>query len=229
MRYISHTPPVGLRFIDQEIPYGLRAGDVLEVFGGAGVGKSELLMGMLVFTILPLRFHDIDFGGNGLGVVYFDNDLKFNMGRLVHLLTLRWERAIAQAMLDSRFSAAARRLTEDPSAKDTFLVSTLDRLIIYRCTDSLQFAATLAGLEPLLRSRDTIRIVMIDTLSAFYWQDKHEDGNFQKSSTRAPTVLTRLLSQHNIVVVAAKGRLGAPRANGQEDDKDCPYRHSDAC
>lgn len=178
-------------------------------------------MGMLLFTILPQRYRELDFGGYELSVVYFDNDLKFNMQRLLHLLSLRWDKALAQALLDSRFSAAAARLRNDASAKEKFFSSTLERLIIYRCADSLQFAATLATLDPLLRARETIRMIMIDTISAFYWQDKHDDGNSQKVSARAPQLIARLLGQHNLVVVAAKGRLGAQNKGSHDDDKDC--------
>lgn len=167
--------------------------------------------------ILPQRYRDLDIGGSELGVVYFDNDLKFNMQRLVHLLTIRWERAISQALLDSRFTALAVHMKEDPTAKELFLRSTLERLIVYRCTDALQFAATLATLAPLLKSKDNIRLLMIDTISAFYYQTKLAD----KKQDREPLIISQLLSQHNLVVVVTKGRLGALKGNNQEEDKDC--------
>jgi energy-coupling factor transporter ATP-binding protein EcfA2 len=67
----------------------LRAGEVLEVCGESGSGKTEVVMMAAVVAVLPRQYDGVSYGGNEGGVVVMDLDGKFNMHRFMQLLHAR--------------------------------------------------------------------------------------------------------------------------------------------
>ena len=63
-------------------------GDILEIYGGEGVGKSELLLNLVTSVLLPgtRGQHQDDGQGNQTQVIWVDCDLKFSVLRLAVLL-----------------------------------------------------------------------------------------------------------------------------------------------
>ena len=76
---------------------GLAPGNVIEVYGESGSGKSELLLHVLVRTILPQAA-----GGQESGVVIFDNDMSLDILKLARRLG-----AALQAAATTAAAAAA--------------------------------------------------------------------------------------------------------------------------
>ena len=67
----------------------LRAGEVLEVCGESGSGKTEVVMLAAVVGVLPRLYNGVSYGGNEGGVVLMDLDGKFDMHRFMQLLEAR--------------------------------------------------------------------------------------------------------------------------------------------
>ena len=65
---------------------GMRPGDVVEIYGSSGTGKTEMLLSTLAQCILPPMWEGIEIGGNGVGVIFFDNDQKFSIFRLMQII-----------------------------------------------------------------------------------------------------------------------------------------------
>jgi len=79
--------PTGLRIFNDELPMGgMRPGDVVEIYGSSGTGKTEMLLSILAQCILPPMWEGIEIGGNGVGVIFFDNDQKFSIFRLMQII-----------------------------------------------------------------------------------------------------------------------------------------------
>lgn len=67
----------------------LRAGEVLEVCGESGSGKTEVVMQAAVVSVLPRLYNGVSYGGNEGGVILMDLDGKFDMHRFMQLLSAR--------------------------------------------------------------------------------------------------------------------------------------------
>ncbi|KAL6062728.1 DNA repair protein xrcc2 [Balamuthia mandrillaris] len=119
----------------------LRPGDVVEVYGGEGTCKSTFLLQMIVNAVLPKEWDGVLLAGEEAGVLMFDNRHKFNLLKLV-------------TMLESRLTIILQQqnrpdLLEQPNLQQ-IIGSSLQRLHIVRCFNTLHFFATLRNLEPLL-------------------------------------------------------------------------------
>ncbi|XP_041817503.1 DNA repair protein XRCC2 isoform X3 [Chelmon rostratus] len=133
-------------------------GEVVELYGAEGTGKTELLYHLLCRCVLPVAT-----GGLEVEVVFIDTDYSLDMLRLV-------------SILDSRLNAA--RSTGSPSAgsDEVVLRSCLSRLLVVHCPSSSQLLLTLHFLETSLSSRPGLALLLIDSISAFYWLDRCEGG-----------------------------------------------------
>lgn len=89
--------PTGIPIFNEELwsmGGGMRPGDVVEIFGASGTGKTEMLLSVLAQCILPPTWEGIDIGGNGVGVIFFDNDQKFSMFRLMQVIENKVRRVL---------------------------------------------------------------------------------------------------------------------------------------
>ncbi|XP_059182930.1 DNA repair protein XRCC2 [Centropristis striata] len=163
-------------------------GEVVELYGTEGTGKTELLYHLLCRCVLPAAS-----GGLEVDVVFVDTDYSLDMLRLV-------------SILDSRLNAA--RSTGSPSAgsDEAVLRSCLSRLLVVHCSSSSQLLLTLHFLETSLSSRPGLALLLIDSISAFYWQDRCEGGpsvaKQEEKLSKCAELLGRLLRDYRITVFA---------------------------
>lgn len=77
------------------------------------------------------------------------------------------------------------------------LRSCLSRLLVVHCSSSAQLLLTLHLLETSLSSRPSLALLLIDSISAFYWLDRSEGGaSFAKQEenlSKCSDLLARLL------------------------------------
>uniref|UniRef100_H2V6J4 RecA family profile 1 domain-containing protein n=1 Tax=Takifugu rubripes TaxID=31033 RepID=H2V6J4_TAKRU len=123
---------------------GPEHGDVVELHGPEGTGKTELLYHLLCRCVMPTAA-----GGLEVEVIFVDTDYSLDMLRLV-------------SILDRRLSEALR--------------SCLSRLLVVHCSSSSQLVLTLHLLETSFLSRPGLALLLIDSISAFYWLDRSEGG-----------------------------------------------------
>lgn len=72
---------------------------------------------------------------------------------------------------------SARGTSSPPAVSDEALLrSCLSRLLVVHCSSSSQLLLTLHFLETSLVSRPSLALLFIDSISAFYWQDRYEGG-----------------------------------------------------
>ncbi|XP_017158665.1 DNA repair protein XRCC2 isoform X1 [Poecilia reticulata] len=98
--------------------------------------------------------------------------------------------------------------TERDSAgsDDAVLRSCLSRLLVVRCSCSSQLLLTLHFLETTLSSRPRAALLLIDSISAFYWSDRSEGGasvaKQEEKLSRCSELLGRLLRDFRITIFA---------------------------
>ena len=174
---------------------------VFELRGEEGVGKTQLLLHLVANAILPKSSHGVDIAGLCVGVVYIDLDYHFSMIRLTSILETRIQTALS-----------ARDSSQDASQSvEDIVKQCLSRLYVVRCSSSSQFLITLHSLETLLGNNPDICLLMIDSISAFYWVDRSTGGSSTQGRTNSNKLmvdaLRKLLVTYNLVVFCAKAEL----------------------
>ncbi|KAI5630550.1 DNA repair protein XRCC2, partial [Silurus asotus] len=159
-------------------------GDVIEFHGVEGSGKTEMLYHLLIRCILPTRS-----GGLEVEVVFVDTDYHFDMLRLV-------------SILESRLTSSSPPQSE----MEEVVRSSLRRLSVLHCSSSVQLLLTLHYLEGVVCSRPALCLLVIDSISAFFWIDHANGGDSltrQEANLRKCTeILDRLRRDYGVVVFA---------------------------
>ncbi|KAF7649288.1 hypothetical protein LDENG_00143860 [Lucifuga dentata] len=154
-----------------------------------GTGKTELLYHLLCRCVLPAAV-----GGLEVDVVFMDTDYSLDMLRLVSILDSRLSAAVSTSSSSSGGSAEAE------------LRSCLSRLLVVHCSSSSQLLLTLHFLETSFSSRPSLSLLLIDSISAFYWLDRSEGGasiSQQEAKLRkCAELLGHLLRDYRITVFA---------------------------
>ncbi|KPP66492.1 DNA repair protein XRCC2-like [Scleropages formosus] len=116
--------------------------------------------------------------------MYVDTDYHFDMLRLVTILE--------------------RRL---PQGSEEEVRSCLRRLYVVHCASSLQLLFTLRYAEDTFCSRPSLGLLVVDSISAFYWPDKsgggHSVARQESNLRRCVELLEKLLKDYRIVVFAS--------------------------
>lgn len=153
-----------------------------------GAGKTETLYHLIIRCIMPVQN-----GGLEVGVVFIDTDYHFDMLRLVSAL----EGRLAEDLKESDGSE------NEPEER---VRSCLRRLSVVHCNSSVQLLLTLHYLENTFSSQPSVGLLVIDSISAFYWVDRFSGGEStvcQEANLRKCTeLLDRLRRNYGIVVFA---------------------------
>ena len=183
-RVLTDPMTTGIPFIDEH--GALRAGQMLEVCGVGGSGKTEILMQAAVKCVMPRCRGGVDFGGCESSVLLIDLDGKFDTLRLLKILTARVKDALARAR-------PPKTEAEFEALNDAVYVECMSRFQILRCHSSLDFLKALTVVERLFAVQEANgsascagtsgtkpnRLLLIDNIAAFYWLDRasrHDHG-----------------------------------------------------
>ncbi|KAJ6604761.1 hypothetical protein DFH09DRAFT_1019067 [Mycena vulgaris] len=176
----------------------LNWGDVLEIQGQSGSGKTQLLYSLLVTCIMPPAHLSTFLGGWGKAAVVFDTEGTFDTRQFHDLLLLRLARAFS-------------RSNASPDDAQLLASLSLHKLHVFRPASSAQLAASIRNL-PAYHAQHMpdadIAFVAVDSLSAFYWPDRFTAEQLRplalpNSSTPLGHVLTALHAfrlSHNPVI-----------------------------
>ncbi|XP_040922226.1 DNA repair protein XRCC2 [Toxotes jaculatrix] len=189
---------------------GPNYGEVVELYGTEGTGKTELLYHLLCRCVLPKAA-----GGLEVDVVFVDTDYSLDMLRLV-------------SIVDSRLNAALSTSSPSAGSDEAALRSCLSRLLVVHCSSSSQLLLTLHFLETSFSSRPGLALLLVDSISAFYWLDRSEGGaslaKQEEKLSKCSDLLGRLLRDYRITVFAtchAIRRSHSGSSSSSEPDR--PY------
>ncbi len=153
-------------------------------------------------------------------MLYFDNDMRFDAKRLKTLV----EQRIHKACADSRVDV--------PASADRAVRDCLARFEVIRPKDSFQMQASLVYMGRVLQQQPRVKVLMIDSGSAFYYLDRNEDDNNQfKSTNRVVHLITQMRMQLGLCCFVTKGQIREgqiresqnARMRGEAPEKDCMY------
>eukprot|EP00899_Mesostigma_viride_P025357 jgi/Mesvir1/6005/Mv00752-RA.1 len=214
----THVEPLrtGVFFIDK--CRVLRAGDVLEITGDSGSGKTEVLIQAAATCVLPNAINGVTYGGNNASLVVYDLELGFDLERLSNVLKARIRAARA---------AHTAGAPSGPADTESALVAEcLSRVHVYICNGSFSFLAALKSADYVLRgiARNAprgvhLRMLLINGMSSFYFMDKagafalarNTEGRSVSGVLGVMTVVARelrcLLQTHRLVVLVSTNSL----------------------
>ncbi|XP_055520159.1 DNA repair protein XRCC2 isoform X2 [Leucoraja erinacea] len=161
----------------------LNHGNTVEFHGPEGAGKTEMLYHLVASCILPESK-----GGLQVEVVFVDTECHFDMLRLVTVL----EHCLAQSTEES-------------------VKQCLGRLFIVHCSSSTQLLLLFQSLESMVCSHPALCLLIVDSMSAFYWIDRLSGGeSFSQQEAnlrRCVECLENLLSEYQLVLIATTQAL----------------------
>ena len=150
---------------------GLASGSLVCFEGGAGSGKSEVLLQAIANCALP-----VEFGGNGSSVQFFSIDSKFNINRLATLLRFR--------ILSSSSSSFTERFRNEPNLLRKFIGDSLSRVTVYYPENT---SALIMLLHRFLYEQENINIVSNNGDNSNYYDSSISVE--ERCKTKRPTSL----------------------------------------
>ncbi|XP_046403232.1 DNA repair protein XRCC2 [Ischnura elegans] len=139
-------------------------GDTLEVSGDGSVGKTLFVTQLMAQCILPRRIIvdgvDIHVGGLDAGAVFINTDHHFQIPKLVQIME--------QRLRNCKINKSDAELSQ---IMEKHMENGLTKLMILNCYDSAQLMATFFSLEKHLSDNRSVALVVLDSATAFYWQD----------------------------------------------------------
>ncbi|XP_008576031.1 PREDICTED: DNA repair protein XRCC2 [Galeopterus variegatus] len=181
-------------------------GDIIEFHGPEGTGKTEMLYHLTARCILPKSE-----GGLEVEVLFIDTDYHFDILRLV-------------TILEHRLSQSSEEIIK----------YCLGRFFLVYCSSSTQLLLTLYSLETMFCSHPCLCLLILDSLSAFYWIDRVNGGEsitLQESTLKkCSQFLEKLVNEYRLVLFAATQSIMQKASNSPEgpstfkSDTDIDYR-----
>ncbi|XP_037691691.1 DNA repair protein XRCC2 [Choloepus didactylus] len=167
-------------------------GDILEFHGPEGTGKTEMLYHLTARCILPKSE-----GGLEVEVLFIDTDYHFDMLRLV-------------TVLEHRLSQSSEEIIK----------YCLGRFFLVYCSSSTQLLLTLYSLETMFCSHPSLCLLILDSLSAFYWIDRVNGGesvNLQESILKKCSLfLEKLVNEFRLVLFVTTQTIMQKTSNPAE-------------
>jgi len=244
--------------LQPQLLQALQPGEVVEFSGDPGCGKSFLCLHLLTSALLPQTWHGINISGCEAQIVFIDTDMTFNILIIENMLTRKIKRTLkkSQEVLKKKRKSVVhnselsiftnineaetlfRTAKDDLKKKINELVKTcLSNLFYFRCKDSSQFAITLISIEQLLITKPNISMIVIDSISAFYWYDKtYRAENWYKIEQYYNKIFKVFLSyikQNKLILFATKQSLFKKKnekkkmqvGENEEIDDECSYEY----
>ncbi|KAJ3161908.1 DNA repair protein xrcc2 [Geranomyces variabilis] len=169
------TPVFDARASSRDVPLPrVRTGELLDLCGPLGGGKTELIMRIITLTLLPRIWTPpthpasappLYLGGSNSSVLLLDSDLRFSLIALhAHL------RAHVVRCLPTNHPPSE-------SAISVLITSALTRLHLARPTSAIALVATLARAPHtfLPNAASLTPLIVVDGLSPFYWINRLDD------------------------------------------------------
>ena len=167
-------------------------GDIIEVNERGSCGKTLLLTQWIVKCILPLKWKDLTIGGLDVGVVLISTDHHFMILHLVTLMERRLKR-----ILRSQPGTGTSIMQE-------IIQDSLKRLSVYKSFSKPQLLFNLCSVKTYILSHPQSSVVVIDSLTAFYWEDRLTTSSLQSLEKYCSALLKNLmekLKQTNITII----------------------------
>lgn len=175
---------------------GPQHGDVIEINERNACVKNTLLTQWILKCILPSKWKSTDIQGLNVGVVFLSTDHHFSSLNLVAMMERHLRRILRRnkAVEPGMASAAIKEIVKD----------SLKRLFIYESFNKTELLFNFCSVKTFILTHHQASVVVIDSLSAYYWEDRLASVNlqsFDKYCQGLLQCLTEKLLQTNICII----------------------------
>ncbi|XP_074115942.1 X-ray repair cross complementing 2 [Cotesia typhae] len=146
-------------------PDGVSNNDTIEIRGNSSNWNSLLLTQLIAKCILPTEHEGQKIDGINVRVLLLNTNHSFLVSRL--------EKTI-ESILSKNENLDSRKI-------DNITKRSLNNLIVINCYSSFQYLLTLKSLGIIISS-EKIDLVAIDSINAYYWEDRKNGGRWTMSS-----------------------------------------------
>lgn len=166
-RLLSKKRPSIVSLSPEIIPLsGPKPGNVVEINGESGTGKTIHLMELIAQTIIPT-----DFGGKGAAAIVIDTNSNFHVPYLM-------PRIIEKHIIHHRTSLCQSTDTEDLQAAvqnvEDIVLEAMKKIQLFKCYSSNEYGLTLVYITNYLTTNTSVSLLAVDSLSTFYWSEMAE-------------------------------------------------------
>lgn len=192
--------------------------DVVEISGGPSSGKTLLLTHFIMKTVLPKSYKNFDVGGHNASVVLLNTDHHFEIFELVSLME----------MFLVKCTSSDDKTKLNSTEIETLIKDSLQNLIIFKCNSSIELSVAIISLENLLLHNTNISLILLDSISAYYWQDSLSINKTKRMDLYASEIrkqLNKYLSDFGIVIMYTRPDYFQSKIRSTEECNVTHYIH----
>lgn len=156
-------PPI-INLSPEIIPdHGPKPGEILEVNGETGTGKTIHLMEFIARAIIP-----IEYGGKGASVIVIDTNSNFHVPFLLPKII---EKHVIHNRTLSCQSTDTEVLQEVTDNVESIVLDAMKRISFFKCYSIIEYELTLLYCTNHLTTNTHISLMVVDSIATFYWSD----------------------------------------------------------
>lgn len=165
-------------------------GQIIEITGDEGTGKTLLATDLLARCLLPKSYKENQLPGKNCGGLFINTNHHFNVFKLAEVL---------QHHIRSNCKTLKSNVIQE------IIKESLKNLTVINCYTPEQFQATLLNLESLILQETNISLLIVDTIAAFYWLQRiHSNISYNAYYTSVINSLKNLATKFSITVFYTK-------------------------
>lgn len=175
--------------------FGPKPGEILEISGECGTGKTILLMDLIAQTIIPTEY-----GGKGASVIVIDTNSNFHVPFLL-------PRIIEKHVIHNRTSICPSTDTEDLKAVtdnvENIVLDAMKKMLLFKCYSATDYELTLLFCTNHLTTNSSVSMIVIDSISTFYWSEFSDEHKIRMDTylRRRIKELQKLTDEFKIVAI----------------------------
>lgn len=190
------------KFYPELFEQGLKHTETVEICSEPNCGKSLLVIDIICKALLPGEG-----GGLDTGILFFNTDGNFLLNTLINVLKQKFKHFIQSA---------------NEHELDYLVSEVLNNFYMLDVFEPEQFYITIENLDNILVDYANISLIIIDTLTAFYWSEQLI--KITKMETYKKSIIERIkkiTKAHKIPLIYTRPQYFSSTTNELEDQIDC--------
>lgn len=175
--------------------FGPRQGEIVEISGESGAGKTIHLLELIAQTIIP-----VEFGGKGASVIVIDTNSNFHVPFLL-------PRIIEKHLIHNRSLVCPSTDTEDLAAAvhnvGDIALECMKKITFFKCYSGTEYDLTLLYCTNHLTKNTSFSLIVVDSIATFYWSEFSDEKPIRMDTYLRQRVqeLRKLTDEFKVVAI----------------------------
>ncbi|XP_031617402.1 DNA repair protein XRCC2-like [Contarinia nasturtii] len=171
-----------------------KPGEIFEISGDSGSGKTTNLMELIARTVIPLEF-----GGKGASVIVIDTNSNFHVSLLLPVII---EKHVIYNRTSSCQSTDTEVLVDATSNVSAIVLDAMKKIVFFKCYSSTEYELTLLYCSNYLLTNTNVSLIVVDSIATFYWSDFSEQQLIRMDTylRRRVQELRKLTDEFKVVI-----------------------------